>query len=169
MSDEDRAFLRAIVANPAEVTAWLAYVDWLDEHGESVRAEFVRLQARLAADVSPEDRYGILGELEDLRPALDADWVAIFERPYIENCDERFAFKCPRKWEQLTGTDDTNVRHCSACRRNVYYCHTIQEAQDHARQGDCVAVSEDAERWPGDLKYPFGPPAERLTMGIMIP
>ena len=29
MHHHDRAFLRAILNNPAELTAWLAYADWL--------------------------------------------------------------------------------------------------------------------------------------------
>ena len=41
---------------------------------------------------------------------LDPDWVAIFDRPRVENCDELFAFKCPKQWEKLQGTDDPTVR-----------------------------------------------------------
>jgi uncharacterized protein (TIGR02996 family) len=43
---DEAAFLQAIQANPADATAKLVYADWLDEHGEHERAEYVRLAAR---------------------------------------------------------------------------------------------------------------------------
>ncbi|HEY1186518.1 MAG TPA: TIGR02996 domain-containing protein [Gemmata sp.] len=46
MSDED-ALLAAISAHPDEDTPRLAYADWLDEHGDPDRAEFIRLQIGL--------------------------------------------------------------------------------------------------------------------------
>src|SRR5262245_38633654 len=151
-TDEDRAFLRAILSNPAELTAWLVYADWLDEHDDP-RAAFIRLELkRLAHDTTQTERFGIVAQMEELRPALDPDWVAIFDRPRIENCDELFAFKCPKQWEQLKGTDDPTVRHCDACRKEVYYCHTVREAFEHARHGDCVAIAEGVARSPGDLE-----------------
>ncbi|MBM3981374.1 MAG: TIGR02996 domain-containing protein [Planctomycetes bacterium] len=47
MSDRD-ALLAAILANPDEDTPRLMYADWLDEHGDPARAEFVRVQCELA-------------------------------------------------------------------------------------------------------------------------
>jgi uncharacterized protein (TIGR02996 family) len=46
--DEAKALLRAICANPDEDTPRLVYADWLDEHGQSERAEFIRVQCALA-------------------------------------------------------------------------------------------------------------------------
>ena len=43
---DDRAFIRKILSNPAELTAWLVYADWLDEHDNPLHAEFLRLMAR---------------------------------------------------------------------------------------------------------------------------
>jgi uncharacterized protein (TIGR02996 family) len=47
MSDED-ALLAAIDANPEEDTPRLVYADWLDEHGQAIRAEFIRVQVEVA-------------------------------------------------------------------------------------------------------------------------
>ncbi|MBN9121727.1 MAG: TIGR02996 domain-containing protein, partial [Planctomycetes bacterium] len=47
MSDR-AAFLRAIAADPADDTVRLAFADWLDEHDEPDRAEFIRLQINRA-------------------------------------------------------------------------------------------------------------------------
>jgi len=41
--------LAAIRDDPDDDTLRLAYADWLDEHGDAERAEFVRVQCRLAA------------------------------------------------------------------------------------------------------------------------
>jgi uncharacterized protein (TIGR02996 family) len=46
MTDRD-ALLAAITANPDEDTPRLIYADWLEEHDEAERAEFIRLQCRL--------------------------------------------------------------------------------------------------------------------------
>lgn len=43
MSDAD-ALLAAIAAHPLEDTPRLVYADWLDDHGEPIRAEFIRVQ-----------------------------------------------------------------------------------------------------------------------------
>jgi uncharacterized protein (TIGR02996 family) len=47
MPDED-AFLRAVIDNPEDDLPRLVYADWLDEHGDPERAEFVRVQCAMA-------------------------------------------------------------------------------------------------------------------------
>src|SRR5262245_6320063 len=44
----DAGFLKAILDSPDDDGPRLVYADWLDEHGESHRAEFIRLQVGLA-------------------------------------------------------------------------------------------------------------------------
>jgi uncharacterized protein (TIGR02996 family) len=63
---ERDALLAAIRARPADDTARLVFADWLDEHGEPQRAEFVRLQIE-AARLAPHDPR--VREIED-RTAL---------------------------------------------------------------------------------------------------
>ena len=48
-SAEQDQLLGAIRDQPEDDTARLAYADWLDENGDGERAEFVRIQCRLAA------------------------------------------------------------------------------------------------------------------------
>ncbi|HKB02229.1 MAG TPA: TIGR02996 domain-containing protein [Gemmataceae bacterium] len=48
METEDSALWRAVVAAPHDDAPRLIYADWLEEHGEPERAEFVRVQCRLA-------------------------------------------------------------------------------------------------------------------------
>jgi uncharacterized protein (TIGR02996 family) len=50
--NDRKALLRDICANPDDTGARLVYADWLDEHGDEkdrIRAEFIRLQCRIAA------------------------------------------------------------------------------------------------------------------------
>jgi uncharacterized protein (TIGR02996 family) len=53
MSDRD-ALIAAILANPDEDTPRLALADWLDEHGDPARAEFIRVQCELARQFEAE-------------------------------------------------------------------------------------------------------------------
>lgn len=151
-SDDDRAFIRAILTNPAEVSGWLVYADWLDDNDAPAPAEFLRLQVE-RSQLPPKDvrRGAIDARLSELRELVHRGWAAVFDRPMIENCDEHFAFKCPLKWENLQLTDDHKVRHCEACDKNVYHCNTVDEARGHAVRGECVAISLGVLRFPRDL------------------
>jgi uncharacterized protein (TIGR02996 family) len=44
------ALLADILANPEDDTVRLVLADWLDEHGDPERAEFIRVQVELASD-----------------------------------------------------------------------------------------------------------------------
>jgi uncharacterized protein (TIGR02996 family) len=50
------AFLRSIIEAPDDDTSRLAYADWLEENGDPDRAEFIRVQCRIA--VLDEDEPG---------------------------------------------------------------------------------------------------------------
>ena len=52
-SMSDAALLAAIRAAPADDAPRLVYADWLDEHGQPERAEFIRLQCELARRGDP--------------------------------------------------------------------------------------------------------------------
>ena len=150
---EDRAFIRTILANPAELTSWLVYADWLDEHDNPDHAEFLRLEVRRGQLRNTDAEWPTVeARLKELRGVVDRNWVAVFDRPDIENCQFAFEFKCPKKWESLTVLDRPSVRHCPACEKDVHYCHTLPEAQAHARSGHCVAVQLDVKRYPNDLE-----------------
>jgi uncharacterized protein (TIGR02996 family) len=47
MSADRAAFLRAICASPDDDTPRLVFADWLDEHGDAKRAEFIRASCEL--------------------------------------------------------------------------------------------------------------------------
>ena len=75
MSDE-AAFLDALKANPADDTARLVYADWLDEHNEPLKAEYLRAVVALAQQ---DDNLLASPEAEHLTRAaagLDDHWRA---------------------------------------------------------------------------------------------
>jgi uncharacterized protein (TIGR02996 family) len=55
MTDRD-ALLRSICANPDDDAPRLIYADWLDEHGDPLQAEFIRLQIEFARCSEPSRR-----------------------------------------------------------------------------------------------------------------
>jgi uncharacterized protein (TIGR02996 family) len=91
------AFLQAIIDTPDDDTPRLVYADWLDEHGEPERAEFIRVQVGLAR--LPEDdplRQGLAAREEKLLAGNRAGWLgpllwlplrATFRRGFAEEIE----------------------------------------------------------------------------------
>jgi uncharacterized protein (TIGR02996 family) len=155
------SFLRELLANPSDKQTRQVYADWLEEQGDP-RAEFLRVEDALAQLKKKDPSRAKLQErLRELRATIDPAWLAQLDRASIENCEVRFAFQCPKRWEKLKPTEAGRVRYCDACHKNVYHCSTIEEAQDHADKGDCVAIDSRVLRTPLDLICP----GSRRVMG----
>jgi uncharacterized protein (TIGR02996 family) len=60
----DQAFLQAIIEGPDDDAPRLVYADWLDDHGQPVRADFVRVQCKLARVFEGDPRRPELLERE---------------------------------------------------------------------------------------------------------
>src|SRR2546423_14803585 len=75
MRDED-ALLAAIDAEPHDDLPRLAYADWLEENGDVDRAEFIRIQCRLA-ELSPLDAGRVPLEVREteLLGQHEPDWL----------------------------------------------------------------------------------------------
>ena len=70
-----RPFLRAICDQPADDAPRLVFADWLDEHGDPDRAEFIRVQVALAAARGRGEEPAELVERDrDFRQALEIRW-----------------------------------------------------------------------------------------------
>src|SRR5688500_13233559 len=73
--DEAKALLKTICASPDEDTPRLVFADWLDEHGEHDRAEFIRAQIELARIEGDDPRRPALARRErELLAAHRAAW-----------------------------------------------------------------------------------------------
>lgn len=62
-TDAKAAFLEDICANPEDDAIRLIFADWLDDHDDAARAEFIRLQVRMAAEGVRRDE-DVFRELE---------------------------------------------------------------------------------------------------------
>jgi uncharacterized protein (TIGR02996 family) len=60
----DDAFLQAILESPDDDTPRLVYADYLEEHGDPDRAEFIHVQVALAALPPDDPRRKQLGDRE---------------------------------------------------------------------------------------------------------
>jgi uncharacterized protein (TIGR02996 family) len=80
--DDDIAFQRAILANPADTTQKLVYADWLQDRADP-RAEFVRMQVAVVESPRAKRDATIFGTISDgqqrlteLGRDLDPVWIA---------------------------------------------------------------------------------------------
>src|SRR5689334_524468 len=71
------AFLEAIRKAPEDDTPRLVYADWLEEHGDDARAEFIRIQCTLAGLPADDPGRPALSDRERALLAAHRDsWVA---------------------------------------------------------------------------------------------
>ncbi len=81
MSPDEDALLNGIAADPAADLPRLVYADWLEEHGQDMRAEFIRVQCEIAKlEVGPRDAIDRNVHLwRRQQELLDGHMDAIFE------------------------------------------------------------------------------------------
>jgi hypothetical protein len=124
------------------------YARWLLARGD-VRGELLAVAAQLEAAATPSDRDALRARFTALRATVDPMWFGVLRGAVqVLNCGAakdrpppvRFAFRCPKVWEEFAPTDAPGVRFCSDCAERVYLCRTRGEAETHARAGHCVAV-----------------------------
>jgi len=141
--------LLAAIAEGSEPSR-LKYADWLQRHGEGARAEYLRVDHELAKTNPSDPKFDqLVHRRTDLAARISVDWRSRVSRSPIEGCSA-FDRPCPSRWAALTADAD-DVRACQVCRKDVYYCATIQLAQGRVRNGDPVAIDVTCQRWPGDL------------------
>lgn len=84
MTSHEQGFLQTIVENPFDDTPRLIYADWLEEHGNEPRAEFIRLQIEEAdqragkypASEANDRRQDFLEKrIHELEVKHGGDWV----------------------------------------------------------------------------------------------
>lgn len=95
----DQAFLQAIIETPDDDAPRLIYADWLEDHGDPSRAEFIRVQCALArGDVSEELLAELAVREQTLLKEHQGEWekpfetyahVRAFRRGFVEAVDPR--------------------------------------------------------------------------------
>jgi uncharacterized protein (TIGR02996 family) len=164
---DDRAFMRAILAEPANIGLRLAYADWLEEQSGAKflrRARYIRLECELDGLPPADKRRPELDAcLQALRGTVGHDWWRELDWGGVHYCVE-FRFRCPQRWDTLVATKDSKVRHCTECRKDVHYAGTEGEAYDLAKAGKCVAIDSRQLRFP---PMDNSNDVEGLTLGIV--
>jgi uncharacterized protein (TIGR02996 family) len=92
--NQEQAFLQAICEDPDDDTPRLIYADWLDEHGQPERAEFIRVQCELARlprwhrrwqHCLAHQRHLIVGDARGLPPLPSNHSWGHFGRGFVES------------------------------------------------------------------------------------
>src|ERR1043165_8521656 len=74
-ADDLDALYASVLADPADDTPRLVYADWLDEHGQPERAEFIRLQIEIARrPIGSAEADESAVRLEALRESYARTW-----------------------------------------------------------------------------------------------
>jgi uncharacterized protein (TIGR02996 family) len=173
---DEAGFLTAIQQTPADDTARLVFADWLDEQDDPIskrKAAFIRLELQMATSREKgSNRIRQRKQLQQLASTIEPAWLAVVSHPKLEGCWFQFQPKCPKQWEQLAPTGDPKMRFCEGCRRNIHYCDTMEEAQNHIANRTCVALSLAVNRGVFDLRPPRPPRPRFLAprrLGRILP
>jgi uncharacterized protein (TIGR02996 family) len=84
----ERAFLADIIEHPDDDAPRLVFADWLDDRGDEARAEFIRLQCRLASNPDIPDRESLLSRESELLNEHGCEWA----EP-LRDCVDEFQFR----------------------------------------------------------------------------
>src|SRR4051794_30439631 len=94
------AFLCDIIEHPEDDAPRLVYADWLDDHGQPERAEFIRLQCRLASLPDRDPQGPALRQREgELLQANRDQWTAGL-KGLVRDCRFERGFVC---WVETSG------------------------------------------------------------------
>jgi len=153
-------FVLAVRDAPDDLATRMVYADWLEQRGQVGKAEVVRLLADPPAEGTEE-----MARLRDTVEGLPADWVATISRAPIDKCAVEFRFQCPRAWDALATTDLADVRHCSQCDRQVFFCSSLEDVRTRGRRGECVAFSPRLVRSDALVEYEHVDDEDMIVLG----
>ena len=165
----EQCFLDDIRRQPSDAATRTVYADWLEERGELARAEFLREQLAVGAAVDASDPAFVRAQarLAQLAPRVGEGWRARVAMSFIEGCRSGWRgplgtrpgigleLVCPMRWDRLKPTDREGIRTCGACKAEVMYCSSIEQAATAAQDGRCIAVDPRTARSPYDLASPM--------------
>lgn len=120
-----------------------AYRDWLAERDDP-RADVLSMELHWRAGPSQPRPDALLAAIAE----VDQTWWQWITSDRLLNCGAarqsrpkvRFRTRCDWRWAELSPSGEPGRRDCAQCERAVYWCPTVEDAERHARAGDCIAV-----------------------------
>ncbi len=158
-------FILDLSKNPYDADSRRIYADWLEESGDVLRAQILRIQCDMSRVARENHHYESLLEertelVERLKNEFDQAeiWLALIGNAAIEKCSRSATGdECPKRWEHLPASDNShsvpaeNVRACTQCNKLVRYCYSISEALENIGSGEPVAIDPGVPRKRYDL------------------
>ncbi|MDP1915130.1 MAG: hypothetical protein Q8L14_02710 [Myxococcales bacterium] len=137
----------------------LVLCDVLEEVGAVAEAEYVRLELELQGfgEVDTTQFLDGVRRLRALSSVVGPTFRYLVGRDIAGCSGVRWAFRCPRAWDEMLETDSATERVCSTCRQVVVRVTDEAAALRLAREGVCASVRIDDEAWDGELVEPDGP------------
>jgi len=82
----------------------------------------------------------------------------------IKNC--KFKTKCDQSWNEMSLTDDEDVRFCKQCQKQVHLCLSDYELETAIDNNWCVAIfnanDEDSLMRVGEVVSTYSPSTKTL-------
>ena len=130
--------------------------DVLEEAGTVAEAEYVRLELELQGFGEVEAPRFLDGvrRLRALSSAVGPTFRYLVGRDIAGCSGVRWAFRCPRAWDEMLKTDSATERICSTCRQVVVQVIDEAAALGLAREGVCASVRIADEGWVGSVAEP---------------
>lgn len=143
---EEQSFLQSIRDDPGDDTVRLVYADWLEEHGQLERAEFIRIQCELAKTECDNPHYPLLkGRSDELEAENGTQWtgpiseLSIYTADFHRGFINRVSLYCSDDQEVLRplhSTMNSNVVTELEYHLSFGYLPENQNAQLLSRLGD---------------------------------
>lgn len=169
-TDDAALLLAAILADPADDTSRLVYADWLEENGDEARAEFIRVQIKLAQmpeqfDAEWENGYcTVCGE--DESPSSHYHCLECGELCGMMGCGKESCKEQAMRREQLRAREreldpdlcgfvaglpelpgrDANGRHGFYTFSRGFVAHVTATATDWLKHGPKIVREQPVER-----------------------
>jgi uncharacterized protein (TIGR02996 family) len=165
--ETEQDLLETLRVNPRDDETRAVYADWLEERGKVAQADFLRTQvvARRVSSADDPAFAAASARLTSLASMVGIGWRARVAMTFVEpttcgaaaGADQEplgFELACPMRWDEMAPTPLDGVRSCRACKKDVVYCASIEEARTYAEEGGCVAIDIGTPRSPDDLTSP---------------
>ncbi len=142
-TSDELAFLTTIAAAPGDDTARLVYADWLDEHDQGDRAEFVRAAVRVRQDLALMSEGFTKFQSGWLGAVLGSYAVTLSSFPTQRKVPVIKAIRDATGWglgEAVYAAENLPRKICLTARKLVGHPFTFRVLMPHRNLGSCESL-----------------------------